>query len=112
MPQIRFTADPIIPDDMVKVWDKYIKGTVHNVSGHEAERWLRRGVAEVVSARVSEVTNVEVGPEPKSEPEPKPVISEEDTPVVSEETVTEENKVEDLGTTISSGNVIPRIPRR
>jgi hypothetical protein len=114
MPQIRFTADPIIPDDMVKIWDKYIKGTVHNVSAHEAERWLRRGVAEVVSARISEVTNVESEPEPKlkSEPEPKQAVSEEVPLVVSEETVTEENKVENLDTTVSSGNVIPRIPRR
>jgi hypothetical protein len=115
MPQIRFTADPIIPDDMVKVWDKYVRGTVHNVSAHEAERWLRRGVAEVISDRVSEVvTNVEPKSElkSKSEPEPKPMVSEEIPPIVSEENKTEENKVENLDTTVSSGNVIPRIPRR
>jgi hypothetical protein len=69
-------------------------------------------VAEVVSAKISEVTNVEEEPEPKAEPEPKQAVNEEVPPVVTEETTTEENKVEDLNATISSGNVIPRIPRR
>jgi hypothetical protein len=69
-------------------------------------------VAEVVSGRVVEEEEVVSEPEPKvSEPEPVSV-SEKTPPVVSEETSAEENKVEDLSATISSGNVIPRIPRR
>jgi len=63
MPQIRFTSDPKIPSDKVREWAEYVKDSVHEVNNSEADRWLRRGVAEVFIPPVV-VSKVQ---EPKSE---------------------------------------------
>jgi hypothetical protein len=66
MPRIRFTVDPKLPRDWA---DKpYRKGTEHDVSADEADRWLRRGVAEIVADR-PESTIEETGPEPVEIPD-------------------------------------------
>ncbi len=51
MPKIRFTGSPNIPHDMADKWGKYIRGSIHEVSNDEADRWLRRGMAEVLTIR-------------------------------------------------------------
>lgn len=48
MPKIRFISSPKIPNDKIKEWSGYIKGSVHEVSDSETERWLNRGNAEIV----------------------------------------------------------------
>ncbi len=75
MPKIKFTQDIKIPTDMAESWAGYVKDSVHDMSLDNAERWLRRGVAEVVS-EVKEVVN-EVVEEKKVEPEPKVELPEE-----------------------------------
>lgn len=47
MPQIRFLFSPKIPNDKVKEWAGYLKGSIHQVTEDEAERWLKRGVVEI-----------------------------------------------------------------
>lgn len=59
MPRIHFTSSPKIPRDKVNEWGDYKIGSVHNISDNEAERWLRRGVAEIVSPRRAAVINKE-----------------------------------------------------
>lgn len=47
MPRIRFTADPKLPDDLAHLG--YRRGTEVDLSEDQANRWLRRGVAEVIA---------------------------------------------------------------
>lgn len=51
MPRIRFLFDPKIPRDKVNEWAEYLKGSIHNVSDDEAQRWLRRGNVEILTTR-------------------------------------------------------------
>lgn len=47
MTRIRFTADPKLPDDLAHLG--YRRGTEIDLSDDQANRWLRRGVAEVIA---------------------------------------------------------------
>ncbi len=112
MPQIRFTKAPSVPRDKVNEFAKYIVDSVHNVSSDTAERWIRRGVAEIV-------TNRQLNKEIKdAETEVKKVIEEvtgEETPPETQPEIKEENKVVSL-TEVTNGtpsvDISPRIPRR
>lgn len=48
MPLIRFTADPKLPRDLAHL--DFKKGVEVELSDDKAGRWLRRGVAEIVTA--------------------------------------------------------------
>lgn len=107
MPNIRFTFSPKIPSDMVDVWGKYVQGSVHEVTNVEADRWLRRGVAEVISrarnvvepeVKLEEVKLEEVKPEPVKE---EIVKEEEITNKEETETKDDEEKVEDIANVVA-----------
>lgn len=59
MPRIRFTANPKLPRDLAHL--DYRQGTEVDLPSDQADRWLRRGVAEIV---------------PDAKPEPEPAASE------------------------------------
>jgi hypothetical protein len=113
MPKIHFTSNPKIPNDKVDEWKDYLKDSVHDVSSTEAERWLRRGVAEVITTRaanllVKEEKEKEAEIEAKSE---KVEIKAEE--VKAEEIVdTFEAKNEVLHTPVSTSPLSRSIPRR
>ena len=90
MPKIRFISSPKIPNDKVNEWAKYVKGSVHDVSSDEAERWLRRGVVEVLGEEIVSTPEV-VLPNPDQEPMELrfPEIQVDMEEVVEEESETE-----------------------
>ncbi len=61
--KIKFIFNPKIPNDMVDKWKDYVKDSVHDLSDLEAERWIRRGVAE----EIKEVEKIEKKVEEKIE---------------------------------------------
>ena len=60
MPRIRFTADPKLPRDIAHL--EYRKDIEVDVSLDEANRWLRRGVAEMIADQVVEPEPAAVSP--------------------------------------------------
>lgn len=65
MPRIRFTADPKLPRDLAHLG--YRKDTEADLSQDQADRWLRRGVAEIVADHPAPVAEPEPEPEPPVE---------------------------------------------
>ncbi len=102
MPKIRFLENPKIPNDMVDEWGGYVKDSVHDVSVGEVERWLSRGVCEVVTAR--QLREVKIEEEVKPE--------EIKTEVKVEEKIENEETVSSTGTVSSSSTLSRSIPRR
>lgn len=52
MPRIRFTGTPKLPRDMAHLG--YVLGTEVDLTDDQANRWLRRGVAEIIPDRQPE----------------------------------------------------------
>ena len=47
--KVKFIQSPKIPNDKVNEWKGYVKDSVHDLNNDEVERWLRRGMVEIVS---------------------------------------------------------------
>jgi hypothetical protein len=100
MPKIHFLETPKIPRDMVDEWEGYVKDSVHDVSVSESERWLSRGVAEIVTASVSRRINQEKEVEKEVE-----VAKKEE--VKNLETATTTGTVSTSGT-VTTPRLVPR----
>ena len=111
MLKIHFLTNPKIPNDKVDEWKDYKKDTVHEVSSDEANRWIRRGVAEIVTTRQTNLIVAELKEEEK-EPEPKPVEVSE-TVVNSGSVSTQASAPSSSSSSRSSSSTAPRlVPRQ
>jgi hypothetical protein len=109
MPKIRFTQSVKIPRDMVDEWKDYINGSVHDVSNDEAERWLRRGSAEIVTTRQIN-REIKLEEESKSEEIKKPEETKTEE-VKTSETQTSQGSVSSSGTLTPPTTVSRLVPR-
>ncbi len=109
MPKIHFLQQIKIPFDKVDEWAKYIVGSIHEVSNDEAERWARRGVAEVVTTRQANVILKSEEPEEEAKEEIKtPEAPKEEVKV---EEVKPEEEIPQSPTVPSAISRIPRPTR-
>ncbi len=98
--KIKFTFNPKIPNDKVKEWKDYVKDSVHDLSDFEAERWIRRGVAEEIrEVEKLEKEIEEKVKEPKIE-EPKKVeeVKKEEVKELEPEKVETTETIQNPGT--------------